>query len=253
MSRVVGSTYSILIRTLPPLLAAAAIVNAPFAALKWSLPRTSGHGNVVANILSSLDHFLPAALVEAFVVLLVCERLRGSPIRIGRSIAAGGRRIATVLGIAVVLNLPNFLAALLSDGASPVPNVLVVLVQVIANVTILVILCVPIQIAVVERLGLLASLRRCRDLTRGYRSTVFGVYVVGILTLVAAVIVVEIAAYLPLALLHFESSDLWKLLFDYAGNVVSTSFTGVLSSVLYYELRDAKEGIGIDELVAVFE
>lgn len=106
---------------------------------------------------------------------------------------------------------------------------------------------------VVEKRGIMESLQRSRDLTRGYRWPVFGLLVIYI---VLTWIVGGAVGGLNLALGgSFDASPNLGL------NLITTPIVNVLSGVvasagvaaLYYELRTAKEGAGPEDLASVFD
>src|SRR5262245_49429635 len=79
---------------------------------------------------------------------------------------------------------------------------------------------------VIERLGVLGSMRRSRDLTKGRRGKIFRIY---ILVLIA--------------------SGLLSWIFgDFVATTVATAFSAVMVSVVYHRLRAEKEGVTMDDI-----
>lgn len=106
---------------------------------------------------------------------------------------------------------------------------------------------------VVEKRGILESLQRSRDLTRGYRWPVFGLLVI---YMVLTWIVGGAIGGLNLALGGtFEAGP--NLGFNLIAGPVVNVLSGVVASAgvasLYYELRTAKEGAGPEDLASVFD
>jgi hypothetical protein len=106
---------------------------------------------------------------------------------------------------------------------------------------------------VVEKRGIMESLQRSRDLTRGYRWPVFGLLVI---YLILSWIVGGAIGGLNLALGgSFDASPNLGL------NLITTPIMNIVSGVvasagvaaLYYELRTAKEGAGPEDLASVFD
>jgi hypothetical protein len=100
--------------------------------------------------------------------------------------------------------------------------------------------------AVVESRGVFASLRRSAVLTKGARGTIFGTYVIyGLIWAIPGG-----ALSITIELMHDATKQFFaRSAFD----LVMSSLTCVLPIVLYHELRETREGIGIDELAAVFD
>lgn len=247
VSRVLGRTIPLWFRTLPQLLAAVSIVHVPLATLQWLLRDAGGSAKTVTSAIGYLEMFTGSELTESFVVLLVFQRLRGTRVELGRSIASGARRFATILGIGVILNLPSFVETFLSGGERP--NFPLMAAFLATALVILLLFCVAAPVVVVERRGVFESLRRSRELTRGFRGTIFGTYfIAGVLLSVGGLVIALAQMILP-----SPKSDLARFLLDTSGAVLVASYFVVLPIVLYHELREAKEGIGLDEIAAVFE
>jgi hypothetical protein len=248
VSRVVGRTFRIWFRTLPQLLLVTLLAHAPLIAAKYWLRDAGNAGDwrgAVARALPIVELFAMSAIVEAFAVLMVFQRLRGEPIDLGRSIAIGFRRIGAVLGIAAILNAPSVAANLLGGGRESGGQLAAAVAIAIANLVIALVYCVPTPVALVERCGVFASLRRSRDLTRGNRGTIFGTYIVFGIALVVFGLVAALFDFSVPAWADFAA--------EAAADLVVASIFCVFPIVLYHELRESKEGIGIDELAAVFD
>lgn len=110
---------------------------------------------------------------------------------------------------------------------------------------------VAIPVAVVERPGTLASLRRSAELTRGVRWRIFGLFVGYLFVLVGCMFLIS-------GLLFALIDDV--VLADWLWTIVGwvwiagvMAVQAVLVAVSYYHLRVAKEGTGIEEIAAVFD
>ncbi len=108
-------------------------------------------------------------------------------------------------------------------------------------------LWVVIPAAVIERPGVIDSLSRSAELTKGYRWQIFGIIV--ILTVVTLVAAFAIA----FAIIVSDAGPTILVL----GNLIITAFFtalgAVISAVGYHDLRVVKEGVGIEEIAAVFD
>lgn len=164
------------------------------------------------------------------------EQLRGRRISMLASVSVGLRRLVPVLLMTIVM---TFFVAL-GWIALVVPGVMLI--------------CrwwVAVPVAVVERPGILASLGRSSELTRGYRWKVFGiVFVLGLVgvgarKLFEATILSKPYATLPEIKVYLAAT--------LATNVLIGGLTAVVTCVAYHDLRTIKEGLDSDELAAVFE
>jgi hypothetical protein len=107
---------------------------------------------------------------------------------------------------------------------------------------------------VVERLGPAAGLGRSGKLTGGSRWAVFGVwFILGIITnVVTRVSGVVVEA----SMANFDSFEAFRWFALGAGWVVTIVFTAleaVAVGVVYYKLKVKVEGVGEDELAAIFD
>ena len=101
-------------------------------------------------------------------------------------------------------------------------------------------------VAVVERNGVGASLRRSASLTKGNRWRVFGIILVcGVLEVVMEVVPSLLPQSNGYAMLL--SAVVWMLSLSYL------AFAPVVITVTYYHLRQFKDGVDIDEIAAVFD
>ncbi|HTD35811.1 MAG TPA: hypothetical protein VK665_19330, partial [Candidatus Elarobacter sp.] len=111
---------------------------------------------------------------------------------------------------------------------------------------VMVVFYVAIPACVVERLSPSQSLSRSSQLTSGYRWQIFGA---AFLVFIAAFLVeIVIAALLehPATLVAFEVvTFLWTALVS--------AYQAVLVTIIYHDLRVAKEGIDIEQLASVFD
>jgi len=256
---IVGGAFRVWVRSLPHLLVIAALAHAPLIALRIvasGAARPDSWRGVVGRALPLLDLAVSAA-TEAGAVVLVLQRLRGERPTLLASLRAGARRLGTVLGITAILNAPNGVSAALdlfssaAARARPGPVGLLaseprpwdVSIAVFAFL-VMVFLCGPIAVAVAERRGVIASIGRSWLLTRGFQLRIAFAYM--LLSLVGLLTVgVGHAIDLP-------ASDSTTLLLDIAGDLLLASFTCVVPTVVFHELREARESGGGEHLVEVF-
>ncbi len=177
---------------------------------------------------------MPLSLIlSAAVIYGTFRQLRGEPTSVGRSIGVGMTRLFPVLGVGVLL--------VLIIGAG-------FLALVIPGIIAYCVFWVAVPVAVVERPGVLESLRRSRELTRGDRLPIFGiVLLLGLIgglsnyvlerVLLADPTITSLKTYVVLSLV-------WT--------VVLGVFGAVVNAVGYHDLRAAKETVDLEELASVF-
>jgi len=181
-------------------------------------------------------------LATAAMVYGTFQDLRGAPAAIGASLRHGLRIVFPVLGVALLTVLMMMLSAI----ALVIPMFIV-----------MTMFWVAIPTAVVERPGVIASLKRSAELTKGNRWRVFGIYaVITLLSLVASSMV-----QVPfMASMVNTGPDVMMsggfLAAQILGLLVTAFFmalSAVASAVAYHDLRAVNEGFDIDQFAAVFD
>ena len=169
------------------------------------------------------------------------QDLRGQRASIGECIARGLPMIIPVIGVSFIYMLLTILGLI----ALVVPGIIVSVIYAVA-----------VPVAVVERPGVFMSLVRSAALTSGNRWRVFGVGlvifgiwgVVGVINgLVMSAVGVDIFEAGP------YSASIPVGLMSYFLEAFIIALGAVFTVVIYHELRMAKEGVGVDEIAAVFD
>ena len=222
--------------------AATVMVGAPSAVM--------GLGQLTATMGGAAVGFLTVAagwvfylvglyMVQGMVVKAAINGFNGKTTSFTQAFDVGLKMFLPLLGLAIVAGLGTGLASM----ALLVPGVIVAVMWSVASPAV-----------VVEKRGVLESLQRSRELTRGYRWNVFGLMVIYVL--LSWIIGAAVGALgLATGGGFFEGSpNLWV-------NAVSGVVVNILSAVvasagvaaLYYELRTVKEGAGPEALAAIFD
>ncbi len=96
----------------------------------------------------------------------------------------------------------------------------------------------------VEQTGVIDSLRRSVELTRGYRLKIFGVL---------GVIYIGQFALDRLINVILASAPIFSLVASFVVTVAITAYFAVVTAVTYHDLRILKDGVGTDEIARVFD
>lgn len=180
----------------------------------------------VVPLLGSVDDIIASGAIIHGVV----QRLRRQDFTISRSLEIGLNRLVPILGVSILAYLTIVLGLVL---------------LVIPGLIMSTMYYVAISVCVVERPGITASLSRSAVLTKGYRWKIFGMVIV----VIAATIAVQ---YVVKAVLGGAPAPVVVLGAHLLYMVVS-AFDAVLGAVVYYQLRVAKEGVGIESIARVFD
>jgi hypothetical protein len=169
-------------------------------------------------------------MAQAVVVFAAFQDLRGRAVTVGESLTQAMRRFLPVIGLAVMMALVLMLGFMLC---------------LIPGFIALAALQVALPACVVERLGPIRSMSRSTDLTSGHWWPILGLLVA--FYIISLLVSGAIRAGLPPepAMPYLAASWLWS--------VASACFSSVFTAILYHDLRAVKEGIGIEQIAAVFD
>ncbi len=158
----------------------------------------------------------------------ICD-LRGTPARIRESLSWGLGLLFPVIGITILATIGAGLGAMF---------------LLVPGLILMTMWWVAVPAAVIERTGVINSLRRSAELTRGYRWKVFGV-----------IIVIYIGQLVLDALTHFilAAAPIFSLVVSFLITVAFTAYFAVVTAVCYHDLRVLKDGVGTDEIARVFD
>jgi hypothetical protein len=238
---VIGQSFSILFKNIVPFGLLYLAVNAPSSLYALALAgKPAADEDPGVRLLNLAEEFI-GLIAAAAVIYATVQELRGRRVSFseffGRGLAQGGAaiRVALLSGILLIL---AFIALI------------------IPGLILYVMWWVAIPVAVIERPGAVASLRRSAALTAGNRWRVVGLILCFFVAAVAAGAL--LGGSLIAALAFAAGGD--EVRIDQASTIASWLFAAlfmaaqaVLTAVSYYHLRVAKEGVGIDDIAAVFD
>jgi len=249
--RVFSTGLNAWFRNLIPFTALGTIIYAPLLALAVLFAQESRRfaesggrdldgGDIAFYIGLTLGMMILGMLLQFFltatVVFGVFEQSLGRHPSIGRCLSMGLSRMLPVLGVSLVVGL--------AVGAG------------------FLLLCVPgfifwtmwyvvVPVAVVERVGVGGAMSRSQQLTKGNRWLVFALLL--ILMLLGGAVGSVLQFVVNPAIPDTPTGIGIEALIGQFINMLSGLLGAVMMTTAYYELRRVKEGIGIEELGAVFD
>ena len=213
----------------------AALVGLPVA-LGVQDPNFFEPGAGVGFAASTLVNVLVYGVVIAGLVQLAYDAKLGRPHKIAQYFSAA---IATIL--------PNVVQMLIVGILVGIGLVLLV----IPGIWVMAVFAVVVPALVIERVGF-GAMGRSRFLTKDYRWPIFGTY---ILVWICAMLLNFAAIFL--VGLFIAGAGTFGLVIAALFQAILFSFSYGLSSIatslIYARLREIKEGVSVDDLVAVFE
>jgi len=205
------------------------------------MPETDPTYQVLGGALALLGMFL-SGLVTAAVAYGTYQDLIGRKASLIECLGRGLPLIFRVVGVTIVYSLAVGLGSLL---------------LVIPGLIVLTMYAVAVPVAVVERLGVFASLSRSAELTDGYRWRVLGtIFLAVILVFLIVAVFGMVFAMAVIAATDFSDSAASAegvALVGFVVDAAATAFWAVIVAVTYNELRTAREGADVGQIAAVFD
>jgi hypothetical protein len=202
-----------------------------------------GAGFVIGMILAALVAVAIYLGLMAAITYGTVQDLREQPVSIGSLLQSAVILIPPVIGTLIVL-LGVFLLAMIVAVILNFIPILGMIASLVMFAFLYIVFWVVIPVAVVERPGPIASLRRSIELTKGNRWRILGVVLLVFLISIGITIISVIFAFLGPVIGGIVQAVL---------NAGLAIFSAVLIAVGYYRLRAAKEGIGIADIAKVFD
>jgi hypothetical protein len=187
-------------------------------------------GTGLAVIAGFFVWFVLAMIAQAMILYGAFQDMRGKPVDIMESATRGLARVLPIIGVAICIGFAVGFGALLLI----VPAFIFFSMYYVA-----------LPACVVEKIGPFASMQRSAALTKGHRWKVFGLYVViAIASIIGNAVVAAVFGLFGTVILTLATM-IWATLLG--------AYRSIAVAVLYHDLRVAQEGIGIEQMVAVFE
>jgi hypothetical protein len=234
VGRVFNRTSAILSRNFLTYFLIAGAAAIPGALLQFSMggsrvvdPTGSGGMLIVAMVLGMVFGILS----QAAIVYAAFQDMRGRPASLGDCLRVGLGRFFPIFGLAILMSLGiavGFMALI-------VPGVILAVMWFVAA-----------PACIVEQLGPIRSLGRSSQLTKGNRWKIVGALL--LIYLVAMVVGGVLGILLP-SIIGSVGGLIGSLLWA----AIWGAFYAIFVSVMYHDLRAAKEGVDIEQIASVFD
>jgi uncharacterized membrane protein len=184
-------------------------------------------------LLLTLLTWFGTTLLQAALVRASLRDLNGRSVDLAGSLGAALRLVLPMIGLTILSTLGMVAGTMLFI----VPGIILYIMWIVA-----------VPALVEERLGVVESLGRSRQLTKGSRWAIFALI---LLSLVFYVIVAGVSGLFSVNL-PLENPPLYAAM-TAAGTVVSSMVLAAMVASLYIELRTVKEGASADSLASIFD
>jgi len=191
-----------------------------------------------AIFISSVIGMVVAALVQASLTRAVVSANEGRRVTFGESLSAGFRMILPLIALSILFAIGVGIGFML---------------LLIPGIILLLMWAVAIPVLVIERPGVIASFGRSAELTKGSRWKILGLFLVLFISYWLLTVVVGLVG---LGMYGATSGAGGLTVANLLGSVIAgTVFNilwGTIQPSLYVELRQAKEGLAVEDLQDVF-
>lgn len=190
------------------------------------------------------------ALVTAPVSYATFQDLRGKRLDAGAMMSGGFGRVGRVIGASFAVGFVAFVPAVIAGFlwvTNEVAGLVVGAAAAVFLVYILVLWFVVIPVLVVEDVRFFSSFGRAAELSRGRRWGMVG------LLLLYGVLIIAMGALLVMIATLAADAPVLALIVMVPVSALYSVLGAILPVVVYYLLRAEKEGIGIDDIVKVFD
>ena len=189
--------------------------------------------------------------LQGAVTYAVYQGLRGEKAGFRESIWRGLARFFSILWASILIGLSFYGCIMIVAFSASTGVAIISILGVFIFIFLIILLCcmllVSLPVCVVEKQSALNSIRRSVDLTKGYRLKIFAllliVFLCTILFYGLAIFIVALSAkYVAIITIMLTLTF-----------IIPTAFTSVMIAVIYYNLRQVKEGASLDSLTGVFD
>lgn len=196
-------------------------------------PPTFDATSILGGLAAFIIYMVLASILQAALVRTTIEDLNGQQPTFGDALSRAVSVLLPIIGLSLLLYLGIGIGFAL---------------LIIPGIYLLVRWSAAVPVLVHEQLGILASIKRSSELTKGSRWRIFGLFIIMIIAISA----------LQLAL-----GLLFLAVIPIVGNIIATALVALLSAVSsviasiamavsYVELRYVKEGTDVKELAEIF-
>jgi hypothetical protein len=205
------------------------LINHDYAMSQYATA-SKARGSAGSSALSFVASILQT-IAEAAVLRAAYADISGQAFDISAAVRQAFGRSRSLMGIVVVKGIGIGLGLVLLI----VPGLMLFSMWYVAEVA-----------CMVEDIDAMPSLKRSTILTRDNRWKILGI---GLVTVIVLVAIQLFIGQLALQI----GGPVVSAFFAYGFQVIYLPFTATLSAVIYYDLRAAKEGLGIERISAVFD
>lgn len=254
MGRVISGTFEVIGRNFVPFSLLALLLGGlpnllvGLAQMRFLVGHATFEPRIVGgSVVGGLIMLVAAFVLQAAIVHATVTDLNGRRVVLGDSLRIGLRNCLPLIGLAILMALGIALGFVL---------------LIVPGFILMVVWSVAVPSKVVEKLGVVQAMQRSRDLTRGRRWPIFGLFVLYAIGnwMLSALVVAASGPFSPLAPASGDavtvvggSVSIIQVIGSAVIATIGTLISTAGGAVLYSELRGSREGVGPEALASVFD
>jgi hypothetical protein len=231
---VFSRSFSLFPRIVAKLIVVSAVASLPTIVFAYYGDRSTANPDIrtlIVAFVAIIVSLLLNALSQAAILYGAFQEMRSRPVSLTESLAKGLTRFLPVIGLSFCLAFGIMVGVIL---------------LIVPGVIFWIMWSVAMPACVVERRGPINSMSRSRELTKGHRWAIFGIFILvaiagGIVQKALEVLVSAMAGAIAALVVLW----VWQALF--------VLFEAILVIVIYHDLRVAKEGVDVEQIASVFD
>jgi hypothetical protein len=231
---VFSRTFSLFPRTIAKFIVVSAVASLPTIVFSFYGAGATANPSVrliITALAAVILAVLLNALSQAAILYGAFQEMRGRPVSLMESLAKGLTRFLPVIGMSICLGFGIMIGLIL---------------LIVPGIIFWIMWSVAMPACVVERRGPFNSMSRSQELTKGYRWTIFGIF---LLVTIAGGIVQKGLEVLLLAI----AGPIAAIVVLWVWQALFVLFEAILVIVIYHDLRVAKEGVDVEQIASVFD
>jgi hypothetical protein len=254
IEQVLRRTWLVFSRNIPKVIIVAGLANVQPLLLAWAAPNAPD--SVLGQVLLAIGVCVTLVIYvlgQAILSFGAFQVVSGAPMRLAESAERALRCGFPILGIAIGLGLLLTAGEALIRAGSGWLNLQPRTLAPAVNYLLYLICLVVVPPCAVERLGPFRSLGRSSALTKGHRGEISGLLILAFaLSWVGDTIFSTVDTAITSISGTADDSVLGQAVWQ-VWNTIWLALSAILAAVTYHDLRAAKEGIGADQVAAVFD
>ena len=224
---VLNRTFTTLKKNPGVFLGLTVVMAVPSAIVGFTLPPSPNNTLAVRFV-----EIILSLIVQGATAYAVYQALTGGAASFTEAVSRGMSRIGVLFAAAILMSLGVVLGLAL---------------LIIPGIILYCLWSVTIPVCAVEKLGPLKAMKRSGELTKGYRLRIFG------LILIMFGIALAVGFLAGLVIILVLNNLVAAIVIRSIMFIIPQAFSNVMISIIYYDLRVAKEGVSLNKLVNVFD